>query len=269
MQYSSSGLSTLSRLVKYARSLITPAYWPYLARLVVPTSEHGRALSRFAFRTVLDVGANKGQFAAFAFNAWPDAQLYCFEPLPKPRGTLKAIVAAKRVRVFDVALGSQASSMDMHIAQRDDSSSLLPIGEHQTTLHGTHEVGVQPVKVERIDSLLNLSDLLSPCLLKIDVQGFELDVIKGATGLLSAIDVIYAEMSYIELYKGQPLYSDIIAFLHDYGFAVAGVYNQSDDTGLGAIQADVLLQRRTSPLAAATLKADQGVSTPFATAASA
>ena len=71
-------------LRKYARLLSQPACWPALAQGVAATLEHDSALGREHFATVIDVGANKGQFAIDARQRWPQARLICFEPLPAP-----------------------------------------------------------------------------------------------------------------------------------------------------------------------------------------
>lgn len=58
------------------------AYWPILAKGVLPTVEHRAPLADVAPATVIDVGANKGQFSAFAHHQWPNAHIHAFEPIP-------------------------------------------------------------------------------------------------------------------------------------------------------------------------------------------
>ena len=71
--------------------MVRPDYWPALLQKIAPTVEHQAALSGFQFATVIDVGANKGQFAYFASRQWPEAVLHCFEPLNGPREKLQAL----------------------------------------------------------------------------------------------------------------------------------------------------------------------------------
>jgi hypothetical protein len=81
------------RLRKYLKLLHSPACWPALAHGVAATLEHDDALGHDRFATVIDVGANKGQFAVYARTRWPSARLICFEPLPAPRATLARVTA--------------------------------------------------------------------------------------------------------------------------------------------------------------------------------
>lgn len=76
-------------------------------------------------------------------------------------------------------------------------------------------------------------------MLKIDVQGFELELLKGATELLPHIQDVYVECSFIELYQGQALASEVIDLLRDHGFTLRGFYNPQYDNGGAAIQADL------------------------------
>jgi len=71
------------RLRKYAKLLQTPACWPALGHGVAATLDHDSALGRDSFPTVIDVGANQGQFAVYARIRWPSARLICFEPPPE------------------------------------------------------------------------------------------------------------------------------------------------------------------------------------------
>ena len=83
----------------------------------------------------------------------------------------------------------------------------------------------------------------SPALLKLDVQGFEMDALRGCESLLHKFDLIYCECSFIELYTGQKLASDVIAWLAERDFPIKGIYNMSYDSDGVAIQADFLFQR--------------------------
>jgi len=97
--------------------------------------------------------------------------------------------------------------------------------------------------MHQLDELLRADCLPRPILLKIDVQGFELEVLEGATLLIKAIDYCYLELSYIELYKGQPLAAEVLSYLFSHGFQLAGVFNQVWTRAFGPTQADFLLIR--------------------------
>ncbi|MEA3641086.1 MAG: FkbM family methyltransferase [Lamprobacter sp.] len=232
------------RLRKYLKLLQRPACWPALLQGVAATLEHDSALGREHFATVIDVGANKGQFATYARLRWPQARLICFEPLPAPRAKL-ARATRGQAEIQACALGAAPGEGELHLASRADSSSLLALGERQKTLFGMNETGVLRVPIQRLDACIR-PPLARPSLLKIDVQGFELEVLKGATGLLPEIDVVYVEASDVELYQGQALHAEIERFLTAAGFRVKGCFNEQFDQGQ-RVQADWLFRSACEP----------------------
>lgn len=211
-------------------------------RGVAATVEHDNALQKFNFSTVIDAGANKGQFTAYAQWRWPTARIVCFEPLDKPRATLAAI-ASEQTEIHACALGVETGKASMHVASRTDSSSLLPLAERQKTIFKMDKVADLMVPVRRLDQCV-AADLSRPSLLKLDVQGFELEVLKGSSELLPAIDVVYVEVSWIELYRGQALHDEVDALLADTGFERFECYNIFAHEGR-TVQADSLYLRQS------------------------
>jgi len=228
------------RLRKYAKLLQTPGCWPALLHGVAATLDHDTALRRDTFATVIDVGANKGQFAVYARTRWPAARVICFEPLPGPRAKLLRVTRGQ-AEIQDCALGAASGEGLMHLATRIDSSSLLALGARQKAIYGMEESGELRVPIKRLDTCL-ATPLPRPVLLKIDVQGFELEVLKGTTGLLPQIDAVYVEASYVELYEGQPLHEEIERFLVDAGFSLNGRFTTHVHQG-EPVQADLLFRR--------------------------
>ncbi len=112
------------------------------------------------------------------------------------------------------------------------------------------ESGELRVPIKRLDACLS-TPLPWPVLLKIDVQGFELEVLKGATGLLPQIDAVYVEASYVELYEGQALHEEIEGFLTGAEFSLDGRFNTHIHLG-EPVQADLLFRQRTSSTRGAT-----------------
>jgi FkbM family methyltransferase len=216
---------------------------------VAATLEHDSALGRDSFATVIDVGANKGQFAIYAKTRWPKARLICFEPLPEPREKLQRVTGGQ-AELHDCALGAEPGEGRMHLATRTDSSSLLALGARQKAIFGMEASGECRAAIKRLDTCLP-TPLPRPVLLKIDVQGFELEVLKGATDLLPHIDAIYVEASYVELYEGQALHEEVEHFLTEAGFSLDGRYNTYVHQG-EPVQADLLFRR--PPLVADTAR---------------
>lgn len=228
--------------LKALSALSNPRYWRAIRNGVIPTLEHRPPLGHLNPGTVIDIGANKGQFSTFATRMWPSAKVYAFEPLPGPIKTLRKVLG-NDVELRTVALGDTKSELDIHIASRADSSSLLPLGSKQKDLFNMDEVGTLLVPVERLDTEIKESDLIGPVLVKIDVQGYEYQALKGATGILPSIDFIYVEASFQELYEGQDLFPAVDELLTENGFIQSGQFNPAKDDNGALIQADILYRR--------------------------
>jgi FkbM family methyltransferase len=197
-------------------------------RLGIDLRPHERWLRQLRFRTVLDVGANTGQFVDEARKIAPDAFIYSFEPL---RECFEALRGARandpRFRAFHVALGDEPGVVTMHRNAYTQSSSLLPMAElHKTAFPETRHSSPEQVDVKRLDDVAAELTIERPMLLKIDVQGFEAKVIAGATETLRAADVIIVETGVESLYEGQALFDDVYRMLFERGFRYRGNHNQ-------------------------------------------
>jgi FkbM family methyltransferase len=224
-------------LGKAFRAALHPGYWPAMARVVVPTIEHAPAMASIEPATVIDVGANKGQFSSFAAVRWPKATILAFEPLPRPAARFRRVLG-NRATLFDCALGAAEARLEMHVASRDDSSSLLSLGERQKTVFHMDEVATLAVDVQRLDKVLR-GQVTAPALLKIDVQGYEYEVLQGIGDLTRQIEWIYVETSFVELYTGQRLHDEVAALLRELGYELKLEHNGTIDKGQ-KVQADVL-----------------------------
>lgn len=234
--------SLARRASELVHLLSVGVYRRALWRGVRAAIEHERTPLPEGLRTVLDVGANRGQFALIASRRWPEASLVCFEPLPEPRRALKRVLRNhQRLRVVDGALSDHRGSGQMHVSRAEDSSSLLPITERQVAAFpGTEEVGTLEVRIGRLDEEIQPGTFERPAVLKIDVQGSELAVLKGATGLLADLDAVLIECSFAELYAGQALADDVIRFLHAHGFDLVAITAPTTDERGALLQADLV-----------------------------
>jgi FkbM family methyltransferase len=206
---------------------------------VVPAVEHTDALSLLSPKTIIDVGANKGQFSIVARHLFPDASIHAFEPLDAERGLCEALVADPIV-TYSTALSDENGSARFFVASRADSSSLYVPGKNQKAAYGVESSSEAVVPVGRLDEVFQPWKLESPVLLKLDVQGAELQVLRGAERVLNLIDAIYCEVSFVELYERQPCAEEIAAFLAQAGFTLRGAYNLSRTEKFGPTQSDFL-----------------------------
>ena len=161
------------KTIKALRLLQTPRYRLALRHGVAATIEHHGALAHLDVRTVIDIGAHKGQFSLLALELFPSARVYSFEPLTGPSECFQRVLnGEERVRLFPAAIGPEEASVPMNISASDDSSSLLPISEQQVRLFpGTQAVDTETVRVTPLHHFLSEQEIIRPALLKIDVQG--------------------------------------------------------------------------------------------------
>jgi len=145
------------------------------------------------------------------------------------------------VTIYNVAIGPEQVDSKMHLSANDDSSSLLPITQLQNEIFpGTSEIGEVAIRVAPLNLILDEPDIVAPAMLKLDVQGYELDALHGCETLMRRFKWIYCECSFVELYEGQSLAYDVIAWLNNRNYKVVGVYNSFYDDNGRAIQADFL-----------------------------
>lgn len=232
--------------MKFAAILKSPYYQKRLLRHGVAAGvEHVRILSGLDCRTVVDIGANRGQFAMVARRCIPQARVISFEPLPAAAAKFRAVFADDdRVTLHEVAIGPVPGNATIHVSRRDDSSSLLPITSTQVALFpGTAEVATATVRVAPLREFVSSEDIQPPAFLKLDVQGYELEALRGCEDLLGQFSYVYAECSFMELYAGQALADEVIAWLRERGLRLRGVHNTEYDRGGRAIQADFLFAR--------------------------
>jgi len=199
-------------------------------------------------RTILDAGANVGQFTLAAARAYPEARVLAFEPVPQAAAILRQRSSGNpRVEVHECALGRESGDLTLFQNEYSHVSSALPI--HPNNRHPNYDptkVQAVQVKVARLDDRVSADDLIEPALLKLDVQGYEREVLAGAHGILSRIEYLVVEAAFVELYDGQPTFEDLHRLLTDGGYdLVAPVGVQEGSEGV-VIEMDGLYRRRAT-----------------------
>lgn len=233
----------MSKLLKLIACLADAAYRRALIRHGVAAAvEHSALLRACQSRTVVDVGANRGQFALVSRQVFPNSQILSFEPLPGPAARFRSLFAADAgVSLHEAAIGPESGTSTIHISRRDDSSSLLPITDTQVSLFpGTAEAGTATIKVGPLREFVKEERIQAPALLKIDVQGYELQALRGCESLLHRFGHVYVECSFVELYAGQALAHEVVAWLEARGFRLSGTHNMTRDASGSEVQADFL-----------------------------
>lgn len=173
---------------------------------------------RGPYDTVFDVGAFRGDFARACRTEWPHCTVLSFEPLePKPADVDQA---GDFWQWYAIALGNQTEVVEMHRNVFVPSSSVLPMAQlHEQAFPYTKGAEVVRVPMSAISEFGEM--IVPPALLKIDVQGYEEQVLKGAGEWLTAFRAVVLEVSWQTLYHGAPTPAALAKHLSSAGFAHA------------------------------------------------
>jgi FkbM family methyltransferase len=168
--------------------------------------------------TIIDVGVGPG--TPELYYAFPDAKLVLVEPLEEWRGHLEQLQRERLTEVVTAAAGSNAGSVEIVVHRVPACSSMLG------TRRGD---GAEPVRravpMVRLDDLAQERGLAGPFVIKVDVEGAELEVLAGALNVLQESELVLLEVSLFELVAGAPQFHDVVSWMHDHGFVVADFYN--------------------------------------------
>jgi len=173
---------------------------------------------------IYDIGANEGQFAKELRYYGYTHKIISFEPLSIEHATLNNNSKSdKNWEVYErVAIGDENKNIEINISKNSVSSSILNIkNEHIDAAPESRFVSKQKVnQVKLNDVFKKISKNLSNSFLKIDTQGYEFQVLKGADQVLSNFKGILVEVSLAELYEGQKNWIEIIDYLKSHGFKI-------------------------------------------------
>jgi len=181
-------------------------------------------LESFNIDLVIDVGANRGQFARNLFADGYRGEILSFEPLLNEHAELmKASNGDSRWHVAErVAIGNTTGASQINIAGNSLSSSVLPmLARHSDAAPASEYIGTESVPICRLDDCAHSVLAHSVCpFLKLDVQGYEREAIRGASALMKKIVGLQVELSVVPLYCGGALIEEILAELRSDGFVL-------------------------------------------------
>jgi FkbM family methyltransferase len=170
---------------------------------------------------IFDIGANEGQFAIGALTAFPRAIIYCYEPGKHAFERLSAAFYGNpSVHLISKAVGQEEGQATLRVTSADQSSSILELHKnHIEAYPEVRELRQETVAVTTLDKEFERVGLTPSTLLKIDTQGFEFEVLKGAREVLSGVRWILFETATRPMYQGEVLFSDISSWLEQRGFS--------------------------------------------------
>ena len=213
-----------------------------------PFARMRQLLRAYDIDTVLDIGANSGEFAQLLRRELGYAKrIISFEPLSSAFASLKAKADRDPYwEVFNVALGDLEEESEINIAGNSYSSSLLDmLPSHLKSDPDSSYRGKERVKVKRLDSIFDsLCSEPSRVYMKIDTQGFESNVLKGADNSLRRINSVQMEMSLVPLYRGELLFTELYSFMKEKGYNLVAILpGFSDESSGELLQVDGIFHR--------------------------
>ena len=196
---------------------------------------------------VVDVGANEGQFARRLRHTY-GGDIISFEPISAPfRRLEEAARNDSRWTVHQFALGSEETTATMHVASDTAFSSLLiPNAFSRQRFRRSASLVDETVHVKRLDRVLEpLLTAASPkrLFLKLDAQGYDLEVFTGLGKYADRVMVMQSEISLVPIYEGMPHWTESVATYEHAGLSVGGMFPVTRDVDGRVIEYDCLLVR--------------------------
>lgn len=179
--------------------------------------------------TIFDVGANQGLIISKFISLFPNATIHAFEPY-QPYASLlnQQFYSNPNIKINTIGISNNKGEQLFNINKSIDTSSLLH--SKKTGLNSDEQVKTVNqinISLTTIDEYLKNEEAQRINILKLDIQGSELNALRGAEIALKNknIDIIFTEAYFVQQYENQPLFSDIVKYLFDYGYVIQDIYH--------------------------------------------
>ena len=191
-----------------------------------------------------------GQFAVAIAKLFPNCRVHAFEPVPDCAKLLRGNCRRLNVTIYETAVGDSNGNISIRLNSHRHSSSILPLSQrHLDAFPFATEETTKTVKLVRLDSIFRNHDFERPVLLKLDIQGYEPEALRGAAGILSQIDYVLVETSFRPMYEGEKVFTEILALMQSFGFRFLRPIDWLEDPRTGEIlQMDALFAQGDSTL---------------------
>jgi FkbM family methyltransferase len=243
-------LSSLTlKLHKLAKAIEDPILFKVKSRKALPNTYEGLKSNWFTslgIDTILDIGANVGQFSQTLSLIIPGVKIYAFEPIPDCFETLKeSFISNSNIVAFNIGLGDESGKIPFEKNNISVCSSFLKMADsHKEAFAFTSISNSIDVEIAKLDDVVKGLNIGNSLLVKIDVQGYEDKVIKGGCQTIKMARIVIIETSFVPLYEKQPLFHDIYVQMVDMGFSLAGFLDDMSDPKTGKIlQGDAIFMK--------------------------
>lgn len=195
--------------------------------------------------TIVDVGAARGESGTLALSAFPEATIYSFEPVPTEYAALELRAKSHaKWSTFPFALGSTTERRDMVVCDGlMQASSFFTPADLTAQAWPEYDFAKRSsvrVEVTTLDAFAESQGISQVDILKLDVQGAELEVLEGGAKTLQRTKYVIAEVAFQRMYEGGCLVSDVLSFLHDRGKVLRALSGEVRDSSGRLLQADAL-----------------------------
>lgn len=179
--------------------------------------------------TIFDVGAYVGDIATTYRDIFPEATIYCFEPFPESFEKLCQLADGKFVKPYQIALCETNGRAKLQVDSDRSCNSLFPRPKTGAKYYSnnSHNIGKIEVETQALDTFCNKENISDIDILKLDVEGAEIKVLKGASERLrnKQIRLIYTEVMFVPHYEGGCLFHEVSGLLAQYGYTLFNLYN--------------------------------------------
>lgn len=243
--------SAVKRILELLHVLAEPGGLCYLTTAGRPSFASfriSRALKAHcgAVRTIIDVGANRGQFAIASRFFFPKASLVAFEPIPELAAALRRKLARRERMVVEcLAVGMEPGRARFNVSKYDHASSLLrATPRNLKECPGAQASRTIETDVTTLDRYFGGHTVEGPVLLKLDVQGYESSVLAGGGEFLKCVDYLVYESSFEQMYEGEKVFGEMYDLARQLGFELVGPVDFWRGASGKVTQVDLLWQRR-------------------------
>lgn len=216
------------------RSLLTRA----LGNLQEDTYRRIREMG-FHPNTVVDVGAWHGHWSETTAKIFPDANFFMFDALEESRPYLERF--EREQFNYQICVLAAESGVEREFSVNATGSSLFPERSNAPR-------SIKRVRTTTLDEALDGKRLAAPIFLKLDVQGAELDVLRGGSRTLRQCELVQMEVALLNYNEGAPEFADVVSFMNERGFKLFEIAGFVRPTGAHLVQIDAVFASENSPL---------------------
>ena len=230
-----------NKILKFSKLIKNKTSLKGLFHNIAANVELENLVKNLDFETVIDIGSNKGQFVLLIEKLFNNKVIYSFEPIYESLKKQKNFFKYKKNLFFyNIGLGNEKSKKIINITNRIDSSSFLKVNQNEYKNDDYIIKEEREISMNTLDEVMINEQIKEPILIKIDVQGFELEVLKGGVNFLKKTKFIIIEVSDKEIYKNQSTQIEVKNFLNRNGFEALKENLPTKIKNIDSYQKDIL-----------------------------